>query len=233
MDMTTTQCPEKDASLKTPPVEKLDSVVGYLDSLTWDQVPRIDHWLIDHAGAEDTVAVRTAGRVILIAAVRRARQPGCRFDFLPVIVGPQGCCKSSALRLMAVNDEWFSDEAPIERDDIRRLIEVTEGKWIVEAPELEGIQQSSSLKNCIARSVDVARLAYQRQVTRVPRRFVLIGTSGSPDYLRDTTGNRRFWPMAHVRRFNLKSLAQVRDQLWAEAVVAERAAGSRIGPEAS
>jgi predicted P-loop ATPase len=213
------------------PSEK-KSVTDYLNALVWDGTPRIDRWLIDCAGAEDTDAVRAASRAMLVTAVRRARHPGCRVDLMPVIEGPQGSGKSRALRLLAVDEDWYTDAAPISTDDTRRIMEATAGKWIVEAAELSNMKPSvsASLKSYLSRSSDKARMAYQRDQTLVPRAFTIIGTTGSPDYLRDTTGSRRFWPVT-VRGFDLERLAAVRDQLWAEASFAE-AAGESIVPPA-
>lgn len=218
------------------------AVTDYLVGLIWDGTPRLDRWLVDCAGAEDTPRVRAAGRAMLVAAVRRARTPGCRFDQMPVIEGPQGCGKSTALRMLAIDDAWFSDDLPLRDMDARKIIEATEGKWIVEASELESLleheaddvqdressprRQSVSLKAFLSRTHDEARMAYQRETTRRPRGFVVIGTTGSSDYLREDTSNRRFWPVC-VRRFDLVRLSEVRDQLWAEAVIAE-AAGESI-----
>ena len=203
------------------------SVIDYLNALVWDGVPRLDRWLVDCAGAEDSPYVRAASRAMLVAAVRRARHPGCRFDQMPVLEGPQGCGKSSALRVLAVEDAWFADFLPITDGDARKIIEATQGKWIVEAGELAGMKSSdsSTLKSFLSRSTDEARMAYQRDRTRVPRQFVIVGTTGSSDYLRDT-GNRRFWPV-RVVHFDLARLTEIRDQLWAEAAVAE-AAGEAI-----
>lgn len=240
------------------PVHK--NVTDYLSSLVWDGIPRIDRWLVDCAGAEDTPHVRAAGRMILVAAVRRARTPGCRFDQLPVIEGPQGSCKSSALRMLAVDDAWFTDFVPLTDRDARKIIEATSGKWIVEASELESLLRASgkaavrtpaegdddeneededededeepppaaALKLFLARTHDEARLAYQREVSRVPRSFVVVGTTGQTDFLTDPTGNRRIVPV-HIRHFDLDRLREVRDQLWAEAAVVE-AAGQPIQP---
>jgi predicted P-loop ATPase len=222
------------------------SVVDYLSSLVWDGTPRLDRWLVDYAGAEDTPRVRAVSRAMLIAAVRRARQPGCTFDQMPVLEGPQGCGKSSALRVLAVDDAWFTDVLPLADADMRRIIEATAGKWIVEAAELASLlereddvakdresaprRQSAALKAYLSRSHDEARMAYARERTRVPRSFVIVGTTGATSYLQDT-GNRRFWPVS-VRRFDLDQLISVRDQLWAEAAVAE-ACGESIHLDAA
>jgi predicted P-loop ATPase len=203
------------------------TVTDYLNALVWDGLPRIDRWLVDYAGAENTPAVRAASRTMLVAAVRRAREPGCRCDQMPVIVGPEGCGKSSALRLLGVIDSWVTDQVPIGAVDQRHVIEVTAGKWLVEASELGklDVETAAAFKAFLARSHDEARLPYQREVSRVARGFIVIGTTGSTDYLQDTS-HRRFWPVS-VKRFDLKGLAEVRDQLWAEAAVAE-ASGEQI-----
>jgi hypothetical protein len=200
------------------------SVTDYLNSLVWDRTPRIDRWLIDYAEAEDTPRVRAVSRYMLIAAVRRARQPGCKFDQMPVITGPQGCGKSSALRMLAIDDAWFTDAAPISSENARQIIEATAGKWIVEASELSSLD-AATLKEFLSRSYDEARPTYQRECTRVPRQFVVFGTTSATPYLQDTS-NRRLWPVS-VKRFNLGRLVEIRDQLWAEAANAE-AAGEPI-----
>jgi len=230
--------------------QAMKSVTDYLESIVWDGTPRIDRWLVDCAGADDTSRVRAISRAMLVAAVRRARHPGCRFDQMPVIEGQQGCGKSSALRVLAIDDAWFTDELPLSSEDTRRIIEATEGKWIVEVSELESLLRddaaddeddeaedeegdslpsATALKSFLSRSHDEARMAYQRDRTRVPRQFVVIGTTSDTTYLQDT-GNRRFWPVS-VRRFDLDRLISVRNQLWAEAAYVE-AAGELIGLDA-
>ncbi len=192
------------------------SVTEYLDALVWDGVPRIDRWLIEYGGAEDSAYVRSVSRLMLVAAVRRARLPGCVFGQLPILEGPQSVGKSSALRILAVNDAWYTDESL--GSDTRRFMESTVGKWIVEVSELESMED---LKAVLSRQWDAARMAYQHKQTRVPRQFVLIGTTNATEgYLRDATGNRRFWPV-RVQRFNLERLRADRDQLWAEAAKVE------------
>ncbi len=211
-----TKSVKKTATLakKSPP--KVRSVTDYLDGLTWDGVSRLDRWLVDYAGAQDTPEVRAASCGLLVAAVRRARQPGCRIDKTVVLEAPQGCGKSAALRVLA-GDEWFGDHLPL--DDARALIEATAGKWIVEVSELDPVD-ASRLKALLSSGHDEARPLYQRNRVRVPRSFTIVGTSGSTDYLRDTTGNRRFWPV-RTDRFDLDRLRRDRDQLWAEAASRE------------
>ena len=214
------------------------SITEYLGGLAWDGIPRLDRWLVDCAGAEDSPQVRAASRALLVAAVRRARQPGCRFDQLPILDGPQGSGKSRALRILAVDDAWFTDSLPIADADARQVIEATAGKWIVEASELEQaigarstatedddddddetVTRAANLKAFLSRCVDEARMPYQREQSRVPRQFVVVGTTAATPLLEDT-GNRRFC-VIRVVRFDLERLAEIRDLLWAEAAVAE------------
>ena len=196
------------------------SVIDYLKGLVWDGTPRLDRWLVDLAGAEDTADVRAISRGMLVAAVRRARHPGCRFDQMPVLVGPQGSGKSAALRVL-VGDDWIGDDLPL--SDARSLLEATTGKWVVEIGELEGLGESrgADLKAVLSRTHDEARMAYQQEISRVPRQFVIVGTTNETDeYLRSATGNRRFWPV-RVHGFDLDRLRSDRDQLWSEAAAIE------------
>lgn len=139
-----------------------------------------------------------------------------------ILESPHGTDKSSGLRALAANEDWFTDDLPL-GSDTRRFMESTAGKWIVEAGELKGMGRSdiNALKACLSRQRDEARMAYGHKNTRVARQFVIIGTTNETDgYLRDATGNRRFWPV-RIQRFNLEKLRADRDQLWAEAAEAE------------
>jgi predicted P-loop ATPase len=204
----------------------------YLASLAWDQQPRIERWLIDYAGAPDTPYVRAVSRIVLVAACRRIRKPGSKYDEMLILESPQGTDKSSGLRALSANDDWFTDDLPL-GSDTRRFMESTVGKWIVEAGELKGMGRSdiNALKACLSRQRDEARMAYGHKNTRVARQFVIIGTTNETDgYLRDATGNRRFWPV-RIQRFDLPRLRADRDQLWAEAAEAERLGESiRLDP---
>ncbi|MBA3890516.1 MAG: DUF3854 domain-containing protein [Gemmatimonadaceae bacterium] len=198
-------------------------VRAYLDALTWDGVPRLDTWLIDLAGAAPSDYVRAIGALPLLAAVRRIRQPGAKFDELVILESPQGTFKSSALRALCPNDAWFSDDLPLGADS-KHVIERTSGRWIIEACELHGHRgrEAEQLKAFLSRQVDgPVRLAYARLPVSVPRQFIMIGTTNNlTSYLKDSTGARRFWPV-RVEGFDLAAVTRDRDQLWAEAACRE------------
>jgi predicted P-loop ATPase len=197
-------------------------VRDYLDALQWDGVPRLNRWLTTYGGAQDNGYTRAVGTLLLIAAVRRVRQPGCKFDEMLILEQPQqGTDKSSAWAVMAVHEDWFTDDLPLNVEG-KRVIEQTRGKWIIEAAELSGIRKADAehLKAMLSRRVDRGRLAYGRLPTEVPRQFIVVGSINKTEYLRDTTGNRRFWPIL-IKQFDLDALRRDRDQLWAEAAVCE------------
>jgi Virulence-associated protein E-like domain len=197
-------------------------VCDYLDALQWDGKPRVDQWLVTYAGAEDSAYVQAVGALFLVAGVRRVRKPGCKFDEMLMLEQPlQGTDKSSALAILAVKEEWFTDDLPLNVES-KRVIEALRGRWIVEAAELSGMRKADveHLKAMLSRRVDRARMAYGRLPVEAPRQCVIAGTTNKGEYLRDTTGNRRFWPVLIVR-FDLDALRRDRDQLWAEAAARE------------
>jgi len=200
-------------------------VVDYLASLRWDRTPRVDEWLVRYLGADDTEYVRAIGRLALLAAVRRARKPGCKFDNVLILEGTQGTGKSSALRLLG--GEWFSD-AELGRVDSKEAALVLQGVWIHELGELTamGRGEVENLKAFVSRCEDRFRTPFDRMAHTDPRRCVFIGTTNAGTYLFDQTGNRRFWPVK-TGVIDLPALASDRDQLWAEASEAE-AAGETI-----
>ena len=203
----------------------------YLDELKWDGVQRIDRLFVDYFGAKDSEYMRAVGSITMIAAVHRVRSPGCKFDEMPVLESQQGSAKSSAISSLAIRPEWFSDDLPLNAK-AQMLIEQTVGKWIVEAGELKGMKKGDveSLKSCLSRGVDRARMAYGRLTVERPRQFVIFGTTNSHHYLKDNTGNRRFWPVK-TGDIDLTGIIQDRDQLWAEAAHREAAGESiRLDP---
>lgn len=153
----------------------------------------------------------------MIAAVARIMTPGCKADSILVLEGPQGAGKSSALRILA--DPWFTDE--IAEFGSKDAAEQTSGVWLIEVSELEGMGRAdvNKVKAFASRSTDRYRPAYGRRPKEFPRQCVMAGTCNLSDYLRDETGNRRFWPV-RCGAIDLEGLGNVRDQLWMEAVVA-------------
>lgn len=170
--------------------------------------------------------------MLLTAAVRRIRSPGCKFDEIVVLEGEQGTNKSSALAILAKNEDWFSDDLPLNAEP-KRVIESLAGRWIVEAAELKGLRKGDveHLKAFLSRTVDRARMSYDRLMSEVPRQCIIVGTTNSTNYLKDGTGNRRFWPVK-IKKFDLEALIRDREQLWAEAANCEsQGAAIRLAPE--
>lgn len=212
---------------------KFHPVRDYLASLTWDGVPRIDTWLHVYGGAPDSEYHRAISSLVLKAAVRRVRQPGCKFDeMLTLESSQQGLNKSSALRALCPDEAWFSDDLPL-NVDAKQIIERTLGKWIIEASDLVGGRKADRdhLKSMLSRQIDgPARLAYAHHPVERARQFIIIGTTNSSEYLADPTGARRFWP-SKIQRFDVEAILRDRDQLWAEAAVREAAGESIRLPE--
>jgi hypothetical protein len=206
-------------------------VCDYLNGLRWDGVKRIDNWLTIYGGAEDNEYTRAVGALVLTAACRRVRQPGCKFDEMLVLEGVQGDNKSTALQLLAIDTDWFSDNLTLGLNP-RETIEALSGRWIVEVGELQGMSQADvdKLKAFLSRTTDRARRVWDRTVTDALRQCVIIATTNLDQYLRDLTGNRRIWPVK-VGRFDVEALQHDRDQLWAEAAAREASGASIQLPE--
>lgn len=199
-----------------------DPIKDYLNALKWDGRPRLNEWLTYYLGADSTALNREFGRKALIAAVRRARSPGCKFDNVLVLEGGQGTGKSSALRVLAGSDEAFTDQDMLHLD-AKAQQEALAGKWIVELAELAGMRRTDAekIKAFASRTHDRARGAYARFTDDQPRRCVMVGTTNADEYLSDPTGNRRFWPVK-TNAIDLDALITDRDQIWAEAAMLEK-----------
>jgi hypothetical protein len=204
-------------------------VVEYLDGLVWDGVHRIDGLFSAYFGAADGPYERAVGRKFMLAAVRRARVPGTKFDTVPIIEGKQGAGKTSALRILG--GAWHSD-AELGRVDGKDAAGVLHGVWIMELGELTAMNKAEvdSLKAFVSRCEDRYRPAYGSAVKTFARRCVFVGTTNSSQYLRDLTGNRRYLPV-EAGQIDQEALRRDRDQLWAEASAVEAAGESLVIPQ--
>jgi predicted P-loop ATPase len=205
-----------------------DPVLDMLDDCqaNWDGGKRIDTWVIDYFGCEDTPLNRAIGRKVLIAACRRARHPGCKFDNITVLGGVEGTNKSTAIRVLA-GDENFSDQSIIGAKD-KEVQEQLDGVWMHENADLAGMRRAEveQVKAFASRQVDRARPAYARVREDRPRRSIEWGTTNNKEYLLSQTGNRRFWPL-ETGKIDIEALKRDREQLLAEAATYE-AAGESI-----
>ena len=197
--------------------DRYNPILDYLDGLTWDGVPRLDTWLTVYGSAVDDEYTRAVGALPFIAAVRRAREPGTKFDEMLVFISKQGLNKSSAIKALVPDQKYFSDSLPLGAKS-QEVCEQIAGKWIIEFAELHGMTAAKieRIKAFMSRQVDIARMAYGHIPEEFPRQCIFIGTTNTRKFMSDITGGRRFWPV-DVKTFDLAALRRDRDQLWAEA----------------
>ena len=192
----------------------------YLDSCAWDGTPRVETLLVDYLGAEDNAYTRAVTRKALVAAVARIYRPGCKFDYMLTLRGRQGLGKSALIAKLG--GKWFSDTfATMQGKD---AYEQVMGVWIVEVGELAGMRkaEAETIKQYISKQVDRFRPAYGRRLQEFPRQCIFIGTTNESQFLRDTTGNRRFWvvdtPNDPAKDMWDELTAETVALIWAEAV---------------
>jgi hypothetical protein len=192
-------------------------VRDYLQSVTWDGSARLATWLHDYLGAEAGPYAEKVGAWWLISAVARVFKPGCKVDTVPILEGPQGMRKSSALAVLA-GPEYFND-TPIDLDS-KDAYSAIQGCWFVELAELDSLMrvEASRAKAFFSSGKDRFRRAYARHEQDELRQCIFVGTVNLGEYLNDPTGARRFWPI-RCTVIRLAELEAIRDQLWAEAVV--------------
>ena len=196
----------------------------YLDSLPeWDGVPRVDTLLIDYLGADDNEYVRAVTRKTLCAAVHRVRFPGCKFDTVLVLCGPQGIGKSTLIAKLG--GAWFSDSLNLADTKDKTAAEKLQGYWIIEMGELAGMGSAGvkTLRSFITTQDDRYRASYGRRVGSHPRQCIFIGTTNSEEgYLNDVDGGRRFWPV-NAPAIGRKKVWDITEdevgQIWAETLV--------------
>ena len=200
---------------------KIHPVKDYLNSLKWDCNRRVDTLFIDYFGAEDTPYTRACARKMCAAAVARVMSPGVKFDNMVVLIGSQGIGKSQFF--YKLSNGWFTDSL----SDVRgkNAYETIHGSWIVEMGELGALKRAEveDVKSFISAQQDTYRPAYGRRTVTYKRQNIFVGTTNEERFLKDSTGNRRFWPiMCGTRKPKLRATRlnkETVDQIWAEAVV--------------
>lgn len=212
-------------------------VRDYLRSVKWDSVERnLATYLgadvvIQELGADEenkheemkmSESTRTYQLTVcqlwLRSAVARIMQPGCKVDTVLILEGPQGAKKSTAARVL-ISDAWSYEASTGEIGNKDFAVDM-QGKWAAEIPEIDRLISSkdeSTLKAVTSKVSDRYRAPFDRHSMDHPRQMVFIGTTNRDDYLRDETGNRRYWPV-RCGTIDLEGLRQDRDQLWAQAV---------------
>ena len=200
---------------------KFNDVTKFLASLSWDGRARLDTLLVDYLGAEDTPYVRAVTRKAFTVAVTRAMEPGCKYDTMLILAGPQGIGKSTLLDKMSKG--WFNDG--IRTFEGKEASELLQGVWLIEIQELDAFRKTdvARIKQFLSLRYDRFRAAYGRHVKDIPRCCVFFGTTNTEEFLRDKTGNRRFWPVDVGKIPCSKNvwvdLDNEIDQIWAEAVL--------------
>ena len=195
-------------------------VRDYLDGCIWDGVPRVETLLADYLGADDSEYTRAVTRKALVAAVARIYRPGCKFDYMLTLRGPQGLGKSSFIAKLG--GKWFSDSFSTVQG--KEAYEQVLGVWLMEVGELAGMRkaEAESIKLFITKQSDRFRPAYGRRTQEYPRQCIFIGTTNESQFLRDTTGNRRFWvvdlPNDPPRDFWEELTPETVRLIWGEAV---------------
>lgn len=195
-------------------------VQEYLSGLDWDEVPRVDTMFTDHLAVEDTLYTREVSRCVLIGAVSRAMAPGHKFDQVAVLGGPQGIGKSTFINMLAKS--WYSELSSF---DLKIAAEEMTGAWIMEMNEMAATNRAEleAQKAFISATSTKVRLPYARRAITQPRQCIFIATTNRNEYLKDSTGNRRWWPLAcnipAGQMFDRDKFAAEIDQIWAEAYV--------------
>lgn len=210
-------------------LHRFHPVREFLEGLVWDRLARIDGWPAQFLGSPDTPYTRLVGRFFLINLVRRIFEPGCIMRSVPVLEGPQDRGKSTALRILAA--PWSSD-TPFRVGD-KDAFQQIQGVLLYEISELESFTraEATAVKAFVSSVEDNFRAPYERQNEKHPRQTMFAATTNAAEYLKDWTGNTRFWPLPCGDAIDLDGIAASREQLLAEAVALYRQ-GERTYPTA-
>lgn len=210
----------EDAIALTSQINSYHEVRQYIANLSWDKIPRLETLFIAFLGAQDSPYTRAVTRKAFTAGIARIMQPAIKFDYMTILTGAQGIGKSTILRKMG--KDWFSDS--IRTFEGKESIEALQGVWIIEIAELDAMNKSETerVKHFLSQQNDKYRKAYGKHSEDYPRQCIFFGTSNKGDFLRDTTGNRRFLPIDCGAQPTTKNVfadltEKVVDQLWAEA----------------
>jgi putative DNA primase/helicase len=199
----------------------------YLNGLRWDGQRRMDSWLGDVFGVEPSVGAHRIGRAWLISMVARIMVPGCKVDTMPILIGQQGLRKSTTLRAMMADAAWFSDsDIPLHHSQDK--YQVINGVWLYEIAEFDrfsGKADAAEIKAYVSSQRDSYRRSHGRRVASVDRQVVFAGTTNAAEFLVDSTGSRRYWPIP-CEKADPDVMISIRDQLFAEAVMAWKAGES-------
>lgn len=196
-----------------------DSLNDYLNGLKWDGVPRVDNWMVEACGVKDNEYHKWVGKLFLISAVKRAFNPGIKYDHVIVFAGAQGSLKSTMIEELA-GEERYSCMKLDEKD--KEIIQKMQGRWIIELGEGVPLRKKdmNELKAFLTTRKNHERFAYTKYVETYARRSIFVMTI-NPDamgYLPDPTGNRRFLPVQIEKKIDIKYIKENRDQLFAEAI---------------
>jgi hypothetical protein len=203
------------AAIAMAHADQRDELRDWLEALRWDGTPRLDTWLQCAVGAPHDEYHQAVGRNFILSMVARGLLPGCKADAMPVFEGAQGAGKSRLLAILGGN--YYAELT--ESLDTKDFFVVIQGKWLVEIAELDAFRRAdvTRIKQVLSSQNDRCRLPYAKRAADLPRRVVFAGTTNESQYLKDSTGARRFWPL-EVARIDHGWLEQNRTQVFAEAV---------------
>lgn len=209
----------KDAITQVTSAHTFHPVKRYLESCQWDGTSRVAGVFVEYFHAPNTPYNRAVGHNWMVAAVARIFEPGCKFDFVPIIEGDQGIGKSTGLAVLAGRSRFGELRANF--DDVAKLVENMQGNWLMEIPELAQFRRAEveTMKTFFSATMDRVRLAWGRGAKNYYRQTVFAGTTNTKEYLKDPTGARRYWPviLAPGKMVDVAGLRRDRDLLWAEA----------------